>query len=477
MSRAAPPSSTRSIVERAAGRDLDARRRAASCIVAANAPRPTCGGPTTPSPPTARCGPAASTVISVVDGTAGAAAGVGRAQRGDGRPVERRWCAPPSARPATPVRPTTRRRGRAGRRSAPDWDDAAGRDLGPGLRRLRPGARRGLRPGRGPAGGCSSASPSTRSTTIYLGSSTGLRLRHVQPTGQLELNGKSAGPHPLAPGSGRRPATSPTSTSRLSMPSSPAGSAGRSAASTCPPGRYETLLPPAAVADLMIYAYWSAGGAGRRRGPHGLLQARRRHPDRRAAVRPPGDPAQRPGRRRAWSARRSWPRRRPTPPSSVFDNGLPLGPHRLDPRRRLDLSAAAPGRGPRARAATPRRLSTTSSSTARTAVGPLEDLVAGDRARAAADLPVVHPRGRPADPAAHRPDPRRRLPRRGRRGHRRGQQLPLQREPGRPARRVSARSAARAITLCREWNDYFTRTAMPALRIGDFNMSTVSKAS
>jgi predicted Zn-dependent protease len=33
------------------------------------------------------------------------------------------------------------------------------------------------------------------------------------------------------------------------------------------------------------------------------------------------------------------------------------------------------------------------------------------------------------------------------------------------------------ITLCREWNDWFTRTAMPALRIGDFNMSTVSKAS
>jgi predicted Zn-dependent protease len=31
--------------------------------------------------------------------------------------------------------------------------------------------------------------------------------------------------------------------------------------------------------------------------------------------------------------------------------------------------------------------------------------------------------------------------------------------------------------LPREWNDYFTRTAMPPLRIGDFNMSSVSKAS
>src|SRR4029450_7198840 len=25
-----------------------------------------------------------------------------------------------------------------------------------------------------------------------------------------------------------------------------------------PPGRYETLVPPSAVADLMIYAYWTA---------------------------------------------------------------------------------------------------------------------------------------------------------------------------------------------------------------------------
>jgi predicted Zn-dependent protease len=33
------------------------------------------------------------------------------------------------------------------------------------------------------------------------------------------------------------------------------------------------------------------------------------------------------------------------------------------------------------------------------------------------------------------------------------------------------------IALPREWNDYFTRTAMPALRVADFNMSSVSKAS
>jgi predicted Zn-dependent protease len=32
-------------------------------------------------------------------------------------------------------------------------------------------------------------------------------------------------------------------------------------------------------------------------------------------------------------------------------------------------------------------------------------------------------------------------------------------------------------TLPREWSDYFTRTAMPAVRVADFNMSTVSQAS
>ena len=31
--------------------------------------------------------------------------------------------------------------------------------------------------------------------------------------------------------------------------------------------------------------------------------------------------------------------------------------------------------------------------------------------------------------------------------------------------------------LAREWSDYFTRSAMPALRIDGFNMSSVSQAS
>ena len=36
---------------------------------------------------------------------------------------------------------------------------------------------------------------------------------------------------------------------------------------------------------------------------------------------------------------------------------------------------------------------------------------------------------------------------------------------------------AAELTLCREWNDFFTRTVMPPIRVPDFNMSTVSQAS
>ncbi len=42
--------------------------------------------------------------------------------------------------------------------------------------------------------------------------------------------------------------------------------------------------------------------------------------------------------------------------------------------------------------------------------------------------------------------------------------------------RVQAASATE-ITLSREWGEWFTRTAMPALRVRGFNMSTVSEAS
>ncbi|TVL90713.1 metallopeptidase TldD-related protein [Streptomyces sp. SAJ15] len=96
--------------------------------------------------------------------------------------------------------------------------------------------------------------------TSYLGTSTGLRLRHDQPTGTLELNAKSGGsgsvPRSAWAGHSTRDfkdvdlaAMDAELTRRLEW-------AARRV--ELPAGRYETLLPPSAVADLLIYQMWSA---------------------------------------------------------------------------------------------------------------------------------------------------------------------------------------------------------------------------
>jgi predicted Zn-dependent protease len=94
-------------------------------------------------------------------------------------------------------------------------------------------------------------------TTTWLGASTGLRLRHVQPTGYVEVTGKSSGGSSWV-GQHTR------DWSDLSVGTLDAelrrrlGWGARTV--DLGPGRYETLLPPSAVADLMAYAYWTAAG-------------------------------------------------------------------------------------------------------------------------------------------------------------------------------------------------------------------------
>jgi predicted Zn-dependent protease len=91
----------------------------------------------------------------------------------------------------------------------------------------------------------------------FLGTSAGLRLRHDQPTGTLELNGKSP--------DGSRSAWAGAST-RDFKDVDPARLdaelaerlAWASRRIDLPAGRYETLLPPTAVADLLIYQYWAS---------------------------------------------------------------------------------------------------------------------------------------------------------------------------------------------------------------------------
>ena len=93
--------------------------------------------------------------------------------------------------------------------------------------------------------------------STFLASSTGLRRRHDQPSGRLELNAKS---RDLT-----RTAWAGAQTrdwSDIDLEAMTADLAKRLDWSATridlPAGRYETLLPPSAMADLMVYLYWHA---------------------------------------------------------------------------------------------------------------------------------------------------------------------------------------------------------------------------
>jgi predicted Zn-dependent protease len=94
-------------------------------------------------------------------------------------------------------------------------------------------------------------------TSTYIGTSTGLRLRHDQPNGTLEINAKS--PDRV------RSAWAGMSTrdfKDVDPAAMDADLARRLAWAErrieLPAGRYETLLPPTAVADLLVYQMWSS---------------------------------------------------------------------------------------------------------------------------------------------------------------------------------------------------------------------------
>ncbi|MDX3851466.1 metallopeptidase TldD-related protein [Streptomyces sp. AK02-01A] len=94
-------------------------------------------------------------------------------------------------------------------------------------------------------------------TSTYLGTSTGVRLRHDQPSGTLELNAKSPD-RTRSAWAGRA--------TRDFKDVDPAALDAELAQRLAwaerrielPAGRYETLLPPTAVADLLIYQLWSS---------------------------------------------------------------------------------------------------------------------------------------------------------------------------------------------------------------------------
>ncbi len=97
--------------------------------------------------------------------------------------------------------------------------------------------------------------------STFLGTSAGLRLRHDQPTGRMELNAKSADLTRSAwAGTATRDFTDVDIAGLDAGLAQRLGWAERSV--SLPPGRYETLLPPTAVSDLLIFLYWQAGARG-----------------------------------------------------------------------------------------------------------------------------------------------------------------------------------------------------------------------
>ncbi len=95
-------------------------------------------------------------------------------------------------------------------------------------------------------------------TTTYVGSTTGLRLRHEQPTGHYACTGKTGD---LTSSAWVGGATRDfVGVDALEVEAAVARRLGWAARTVdLPAGRYDTILPPTAVADLMIDAYWSAG--------------------------------------------------------------------------------------------------------------------------------------------------------------------------------------------------------------------------
>jgi predicted Zn-dependent protease len=95
-------------------------------------------------------------------------------------------------------------------------------------------------------------------TSTFLGTSAGLRRRHDQPTGRVELNAKSADLARSAwAGAATRDFTDVDIAALDTGLSERLDLAKRTV--SLPAGRYETLLPPTATSDLLTYLYWSAG--------------------------------------------------------------------------------------------------------------------------------------------------------------------------------------------------------------------------
>ena len=304
----------------------------------------------------------------------------------------------------------------------------------------------------------------------YLGTSTGLRLRHDQPNGTLELNAKS--PDRTRSAWAGRSTRDFKDVDPAALDAELAVRLGWAQRRLeLPAGRYETLLPPTAVADLLIYQLWSASGRDAAEGrtvfskPGGGTRVGERLTGLPLTLR--SDPNE-PGLESApfVLAHSSGG------DQSVFDNGLPLAATEWVSGGELN------------------RLTTSRHSAALTGLPTapgIDNLILdGGDDRSLEDMVAATERGllltclwyiREVDPATLLLTG---LTRDGvylvENGEDTGEVNNFRFNESPVDLLGRAAEAGRTEkTLPREWSDWFTRAAMPALRVPDFNMSSVSQ--
>ncbi|MFE9040761.1 metallopeptidase TldD-related protein [Streptomyces sp. NPDC012421] len=408
------------------------------------------------------------TVIATVDGAEGTASGVvsrSAVTADDLEPLVRAAeAAARAAGPAEDAQPLVE-----GVPSSPDFTDAPAEtssavfaDFAPALGEAFARARAGGRELYGFA--------NHELTSTYLGTSTGLRLRHDQPNGTLELNAKS--PDRTRSAWAGRSTRDFKDVDPGALDAELAVRLGWAERRIeLPAGRYETLLPPTAVADLLIYQLWSSmardavegrtvfsrPGGGTRLGEtlSPLPLTLRSDPNEPGLESAPFVIAHASG-----------------DDESVFDNGLPVGPVEWMRAGALD------------------RLITTRHTAGLTnlpvAPGAGNLILDGGGDRSLEEMVAATERGllltclwyiREVDPATLLLTG---LTRDGVYLVENGEvvgEVNNFRFNESPVDLLSrATEAGRTErTLPREWSDWFTRAAMPALRVPDFNMSSVSK--
>jgi predicted Zn-dependent protease len=312
-------------------------------------------------------------------------------------------------------------------------------------------------------------------TSYFLATSTGLRRRFDQPTGRIEINGKSgdlsgsawSGLHTREFADIDVPTLVDALEQRL-------GWAGNRL--DLPAGRYETILPPTAVADLMIYAYWTASArdADDGRNVYSAASGGTRIGEQLSALplQLRSDPTA--------AGLECEPFEVVTSSGggleSVFDNGLPVAPvnwiedGRLNDLVRTRAWAARTSGEPR-----PFTSNLIMQGSADGSGASLDDMVEStERGLLLTCLWYI----REVDPQTLLLTG---LTRDGvyliEDGKVRGavNNFRFNESPIDLLGRLTEVGATEP-TLSREWSDFFKRTAMPAIRVPDFNMSTVSQA-